>query len=239
MFRKIFVGCVAALGLAGWTASAGGATVFAGTASATFGTPFPTENVFYTGVGTNDFSTGVPAFGAQNNRYLIEGNAFSAAELTPFAVANLTYRNGQTNTGTEVISVPVSFVLSFTSPSGIGAQAFNFTFAFDFTPNGAEPVSNPLNDDLLKVENVQATSSFVYDNKEYTLRLLGFGADPNSLASEFRLPEDQITQSKLWAQIGEPIDIGTPVVPLPAGVWGGLAVLAGVAGVRLRRATAG
>ena len=222
------VACAASLAILSAAGAVSAATTFTGTSSATFGTPTAGFGSVYSGVGTNDFTMGVPVDDtALNNRYLIDGVSFSTDADTTFAVAGLTYRNGRTRTGTDVTSVPVDLLLAFTSPGGIGNQAFNFNFQFNITPNSVDPITDTANDDLLTVQNVQSSTVFTYLGNTYTLRLLGFGSNANQLTSTFRLPEDQTTQSTLWATISAPIEPPpTNAVPLPPAAWAGLGMLA-------------
>lgn len=237
VFRRL--SAVVILGLMG-SSAAGAELIFQGSTTATFGVPPVKPGEWYT-INGNVFTTGLAQFGDGNvNRYQIDGNAFSTTPGTPFAVANLSYHNGQTILNSNVTSAPVLFELDFTMPAEIGKQLFDFNFLFTFTSNNPNvPISDPINDDILTTQNVQATSTFTYDNSIYTLRLLGFGPSPSDLMSSFRLPEDQDTQSTLWAVIGAPIIIEPPVVPLPAAAWAGLSMMGALGAWRLRQRRAG
>lgn len=194
------------------------AAMFVGSTSAEFLTPSPTGGgIVFGGVGTNVFTTGSPLPGASTNIYQVDGLLFDTEANTQFAVANLTYTNGITITGSTVSSVPLDLTLTFTQPSGL-EETFEFTFDFNFTPNTTgDPV---LDADELNIANVFSTTNFNIDGTIFTLRLLGFSSDGgNTIGSTFILPEDATTQSSLFATITESVP-----VPEPSSILGTLVV---------------
>jgi hypothetical protein len=208
-------------------------TIFAGGSAATFGTPTPSVGAYYTGVGTNTFTTGQPFDSASSSNIftIAPVTSFSVGADSPFAVGQLTYTNGLTVAGTGVDSVPVNLLLSFTNPAGL-EETFTFGFLFDFTEN---TTGNPMLDaDTLTPINVFSSTNFMADGQSYTLQLLGFGSSPTSLTPSFVLPENQQVESTLYAQITSSANAPPVETPLPAAGTAGLILMAGV-GLRRRR----
>lgn len=173
---------------------------FTGNSSGTWGTPVPsTPNIVFTGVGTNTFTSGVPAgFGTGPNSLNFIGNAFSTNFDTPFQIGNLTYFNGTTAIGTTPDSVPLNVLLAFTDPSGLN-ENFNFSFNLIDTPNVGTPDENA---DFVFPPNSFSSTSFNFDGQDYTLQLLGFSKDDGTtLVNEFRVRESETDTASLYARI--------------------------------------
>ncbi|NEP61836.1 MAG: PEP-CTERM sorting domain-containing protein [Symploca sp. SIO2G7] len=187
---------------------------FQGMATSTFGTPTPSTGVVFSGVGTNTFSNGTPVTGSSANIFTVDGLNFSTTENTQFAVADLTYTNGQTVTGTNIDTVPVTLSLDFITPS-ISSQSFTFTFDLDLTPNTTgDPV---LDADTLSVVDVFSTTNFNVGGDLFTLKLLGFSNDSGATINNvFTLPEDATTTSQLFASITAATPQGVPEPSLTA-----------------------
>lgn len=190
------------------TAQIATAASFEGAATATFGTPSPDFGVQFTGVGTNEFSTGESFAGSSSNIYSVDGLNFSTTEDSQFAIADLSYTNGQTTLGSTVNTVPLDLTLDFTNPSGL-SETFTYTFDFNFTPNNT---GNPVLDgDTLSVTDVFSNTSFDVGGESFTLEILGFSNDGGAtIGNVFNLPEDDTTTAQLIGQITTP---PTPVTP--------------------------
>ncbi len=181
------------------------ATLFLGDSSGTFESPLVDQSVdpeatFSTekpNPQSETFVLGRPGSGSMPNMLTFWSNSFAAVPEQAFAVGNLTYLNGQTFTGTHVSSVPLSIQLSL-AESAQAQRTFKYTFGFDLTPN-----TNPGGsaDNLLVSDNPQA-QTFKFDQKLYSLALLGFSPDGGATFSRiFEVPEDRTISSTLYAQI--------------------------------------
>jgi hypothetical protein len=232
MNKMITSGLAALTLLVGGVVAPARAGMFAGDTLSTFGAYTPGTNTNInnsstfgpSGASTFTSGTGDP----DRNSLTMTGTNFNADASTAFAVAGLSYHNGQTESGTAATDVAVTIALQFTAPSGFPTQTFDFSFNFDLTPNNYSPPSNPLNDDILTPENVYASNTFTYDGQTYTLHLLGFSSDGgNTITSQFMLPEDQTVTSDLYGEITT--DLGPAAAPEPAtlvmGAMGGLILL--------------
>jgi hypothetical protein len=179
------------------------AATFEGSASAVFGTPTPNSGVEFSGVGTNVFSTGeIFDSSSTANIFAVDGMDFSTTEENQFAIADLSYTNGVTATGSTVDSVPLDLTLDFTTPSGL-SETFTFTFDFNFTANTTgDPV---LDADNLSILDVFSSTNFEVEGQLYTLELLGFSNnDGATISNSFTLPEDATTTSQLLGRISPP-----------------------------------
>lgn len=193
------------------TAQIASAASFEGAATATFGTPNPDFGVEFTGVGTSVFTTGEALSGSSNNVYAVDGLSFSTTEDAQFAIADLSYTNGTTTSGSTVDTVPLDLTLDFTNPSGL-SETFTFTFDFNFTPN---LTGNPVLDgDTLSVMNVFSNTSFDVGGEPFTLEILGFSNDGGAtIGNVFNLPEDDTTAAQLIGQITTAPTSVTPPTP--------------------------
>jgi hypothetical protein len=207
---------------------------FTGTTSAIFEPPIPTAGNVYSGAGTNSISLGNGTDGSKPNSLTLAPEAFDTLESTSFAVAGLTYFNGQTSGNTSTIELPVELTFNFSSPSDF-METFSFSFNLEITPNSYEPLSNPLNDDILTVPTAYAPQSFSSDGTNYYLKLDGFSNDfGNTIVSTFNLPESSTATSTLYAQITA-IPPVAAAAPLPRSAFGGLITLGLLAGSGLVR----
>ena len=195
-----------------------------GTSSGTFGTPNrgANTNSQSSGVGTNTFTFG----GGTPNRFTFSGNSFSTGIDSPFAVGNFTYLNEDTQSGTDVASVPLNIQLGFTNPSGVN-QILGFDLGINTTPNNTgDPV---LDADSVFPVNRFANSSFNVGGTDYTLELIGFSQDGGAtVIDQFILPEGQTTASAAIARITAASNVPEPsstVGLLALGVLGSGAML--------------
>ena len=207
--QSTILGGIAFLSLA----SPSTAQVFSGNSSGIFEEPIPASATF-TGVGTNQFTFGIPSSSVdRSNQLTFTGTDFSTETDTPFEVGTLTYFNGITLlAGVDVELIPFTVTLDFISPENF-AESFTFTFDVEITPNNTgDPV---LDADILTPPSFFPPQTFTFEGEELTLALLGFEQD-GSIVENFVLPENAATTANLIAQINE----SPPKVPEPTAMLG-------------------
>jgi len=216
IIKAVFAGAVFAASALAVRAQA--ATLFVGDSRGSFGAPlidlsvdseamFRVENP---NAQTEAFLLGEPGPNSAPNQLSFTGQKFSTPTQQSFSVGRLTYRNGQTFQGTNVSSVPLGINLNLIQPSQV-QRSFDYQFTFDLTPNNSEIGSA----DSLTISENPAPQTLFVQQEEFSLELLGFSSDNgNTFTRKFQVPEDQSTESTLFAQIS-PVrtDIQQPVVP--------------------------
>ena len=197
-----------AFGLGILASTTSNAALFEGSSSATFGTPDSTG--VYTGVGTNTFTTGSSLPSSSSNIFTVDGLSYSTSEDALFAIADLTYTNGRTYSGSVVDTVPLDIALDFTTPTGI-SELFTFTFDLNVTPNTTG--NAVLDADTLNILNVISSTNFLVASDLFTLQLVGFSDDNGTtISNTFTLPEDETVTSQLYGII----TLANNQVPTPA-----------------------
>ena len=211
------------------------ATFFMGGSSGEFGAPVvdpsvDTEATFSVekpNSETDSFISGEPGEGSMPNKLTFTKKSFAAIPDQIFSIGSLSYRNGQTFSGTNVSSVPISINLSLSEPAQ--TQQFEYSFMFNLTPN-ADASSSA---DSLTISENPAPQTFAIAQEIYSLKVLGFSPDSGvTFTRRFQVPEDQAIDSTLFAQIKRegsvpesPMQPTNPTdVPEPA-FLSGLAVL--------------
>ncbi len=200
---------------------------FIGSSNGTFGTPIidpsvdsePTFSIENPDAQTESFILGEPGNGSMPNKLTFTGTTFSAIPEQVFSVGALSYLNGQTFSGTNVSSVPLSVNLNFLQPA-MTQQTFEYSFAFNLTPNSDQGSSA----DSLTLSSSSAPRTFEIEQKKYSLEILGFSLDNGaSFTQDFQVPEDQVANGILFAQIklasmpSEPTEPANPTdIPEPA-----------------------
>ncbi len=214
------------------------ATFFMGGSTGEFGTPVvdpvvdaeATFSVEKPSFETELFISGEPGAGSMPNKLTFTQKSFSAIPDQIFSVGSLSYLNGQTFSGTNVSSVPISINLSLLEPAQT-QQQFKYSFMFNLTPNAD---TNSSADSLTISEN-PAPQTFTLAQETYSVKVLGFSPDNGvTFTRRFQVPEDQAIDSTLFAQIereepipNSPMQPTDPTdVPEPA-FLSGLVVLGG------------
>ena len=212
------------------------ATFFMGDSNGEFGTPVVDPSVDNEAAfsvekpnsETESFISGEPGDGSMPNKLTFTKKSFAAIPDQIFPVGTLSYLNGQTFSGTNVSSVPISISLSLLEPAQ--TQQFEYSFMFNLTPN-----TDTSSADSLTVSENPAPQIFKLAQETYSLKVLGFSPDNGTtFTRRFQVPEDQAIDSTLFAQINRanaisksPMQPTSPTeVPEPA-FLSGLAVLGG------------
>ncbi len=181
------------------------ATVFTGSSNGTFGTPIidpaidtnATFSIEKPNAQTESFILGEPGNGSMPNKLTFIGENFSTIPGQIFSIGSLSYLNGQTFSGTNVSSVPLSVDLNFLQPA-MAQQKFEYSFAFNLTPNSEQSSSA----DTLTLSNNPTPRTFEIEQAKYSLEVLGFSLDNGtSFTQDFQVPEDQVANGFLFAQI--------------------------------------
>ena len=181
------------------------ATFFMGGSTGEFGTPVvdpsvDTEATFSVqkpDAETESFVSGEAGDGSMPNKLTFTKKSFSAIPDQIFSVGNLSYLNGQTFSGTNVSSVPISINLSLLEPTKT-QQQFEYSFTFNLTPNADISTSA----DSLTISKNPAPQTFTLAQETYSVKVLGFSPDNGvTFIRRFQVPEDQAIDSTLFAQI--------------------------------------
>lgn len=222
------------------------ATFFMGDSGGEFGTPTvdssvdseATFSVEKPNPETATFVSGESSNGSMPNKLTFVQTSFSAIPDQIFSIGSLSYLNGQTFSGTNVSSVPISINLSLLEPVQT-QQQFKYSFMFDLTPN-ADTQSSA---DVLAISENPVPQTFTLAQETYSLEVLGFSPDNGAtFTRRFQVPEDQAVDSTLFAQIRlkestptSPMQPPAPTeVPEPA-FLSGLIVLGGAIALRKKR----
>jgi VPDSG-CTERM motif len=99
--------------------------------------------------------------------------------------------------------------MAFSDPAGLNGM-FQFTFAVNETANNYWPTDNPLNDDFISFPSSFSSETITIGGITYTLRLLGFGSNPDNLVSQFRSSEGDVNSTLLWGKITTEMPVGVP-----------------------------
>jgi len=155
-----------------------------------------------------------------------------------FTIGQLEHFNEEIYRGTAARSAGLNINMSFSDPALLNCT-FNLNFAINETLNITR--SSPVDDDIITFSSSFASNSFEIDGIEYTLQLLGFGADPNHLLNYFQTPEGSSNRALLWGRITTsdppPPEPPPEPVPEPSTVLLLGAGLAGLAGFRKRHSS--
>jgi hypothetical protein len=200
-----------------WAATVFTGSSFTGSSHGAFGTPVidtlidanATFSIEKPNAQSESFILGEPGNGSMPNKLTFVGTTFSTMPEQVFSVGSLSYLNGQTFSGTNVSSVPLGVSLNFLQP-GPTQQQFQYSFAFNLTPNSDQSSSA---DNLTLSEN-PAPQTFEFEQAKYNLKILGFSVDNGvTFTRDFQVPEDQIANGVLLAQIKLASLSSSPIEP--------------------------
>lgn len=147
---------------------------------------------------------------------LVVGEAFQLGQLRHF--------NQPIEFGTHATAVDLTINLEFSDPSGLD-DSFLFTFSINETLN-----SPTLQDDYIFFPSSFPCETCDIGGTQYTLELLGFGLDADSLEGQFQSPEGGTNRTLLWARIT------TRPIPAPGALLLGAMGTGLVGWLRRRRA---
>lgn len=129
-----------------------------------------------------------------------------------FLLGTLTHSNGNNAIGTSPSAADLIVNLSFSDPEDLN-ETFQFTLDIDSTINSATPVTNAANNDMISIE------TFEIEGVAYTLELMGFGLDENSLLPSLDTTETVSNATQLWATVHSNYAIaGNNAVPIPGSI---------------------
>jgi hypothetical protein len=150
-------------------AIASGPLPLSGTISGTFTDPQPNDTT-YTGVGTNSFTYGEPAFG-NPNQLTMDGDSISTLTGSDFALGRLSYFNGSTYDGTHSDSVELNLdiILSAPVPTSITLPVTLDLLSTENSTGAADPDADYVSAVLTSLP------LFVANGTTYQLQLVGFG----------------------------------------------------------------
>ncbi|WP_081694812.1 MULTISPECIES: choice-of-anchor K domain-containing protein [Planktothrix] len=146
------------------------------------------------GGGSNKFSLGTPEFASFVQ---FDGNTFSTGTDARFELGTLTYRNGETEAGSEPTGdIPLEITLSVTQPES-SPQTFNFAIKNQVTENTTD--NAVLDADRLLFSDAGLSKERIkVAGAEYTLDLFGFTSDDGkSTIGQFDSPENTIATAAL------------------------------------------
>ncbi len=118
-----------------------------------------------------------------------------------FTIGELRHFNRPIWGGTQVLEATLAVGFTFSDPAGL-QQEFQLSTAVNETPNVvSDPISAPINDDIITFANVGATEQFSYNGVPYLFELLGFGPNSSSIGTDFRSPEGMDNASFVFGRI--------------------------------------
>lgn len=142
-----------------------------GASAGTFFNASGPSGMVVSGLGTADFSWGVPLFGSANELGF-SGGSFAVETGDAFSFGTLSYSNGTTYLGSEATGVGFQVTLNLSTPVLI--ESFDFHFDLLTTPNfGLDPLADA---DIVRLNSGFSSESFAYAGEIYTLEFLGFGS---------------------------------------------------------------
>lgn len=147
---------------------------------------------------------------------------FTVVEGDAFEIGQLRHYNQFLVAGTNVIAADLTVNMTFSNPAHF--FPFSTTLGVDETSN--VPV---LQDDIISFAGTLPSTSFVAGDRLYTLDILGFGPDAETITSQLVSPEDGTNSTLIWGRL-----TSVPVVPAPGALLlGGLGT--GLVGLLRRR----
>lgn len=166
---------------------------------------------------SSDYQSGLGYEGISNLNIGV-GDIFNIGELTHF---------NQTIYDYGLIGENAEFSLNLDfGDNSIGSQNFNFAFSIDETPNKQEVCpyqteeGKGCSDQITWDFSIDQENSFMYENEEYSLELVGFGQDLASkgIVNEFISQEGRNNSANLFARLVK-VD-KTQDIPEPASLLG-------------------
>lgn len=148
---------------------------------------------------------------------------FTVVEGSAFEIGQLRHYNEFLIAGTNVVAADLTINIDFTNPA-IDDVLLTMTLGVDETSN--VPV---LQDDIISLSGVLPSTQFVADGRVYTLDILGFGPNAESITNQLVSEEDGSSATLVWGQL-----TSVPVIPAPGALLlGGLGT--GLVGLLRRR----
>lgn len=175
-----------------WTGTAGGSSVnYVNNVAVSYGNGLEDQVLWGSPAGSGQSGLGFTGIAPAPVTFGI-GDAFEIGQLQHF--------NNPIYAGTAASSAFLTISMSFSDPASL-TGSFDFTFAIDETPNAPGP---PYSDDHITFPSSYAAETFVINNVNYTLQLLGFGNSADNLITTFSSPEGGTNATQLWGSITTP-----------------------------------
>ncbi len=200
------------------------AALFTGTSSGSWNLPaetFGAEVLDANGGTNNRIEWGIPVNNSNKNSLQYDSLNFNVDENSSFALGDLTYFNGAVDSTSHNFDGDFSLdVEIFVNNSIPNSETFSYTFNIFQTLNETgDPVLD--GDKLSFLTNELTGNTFSLDSVDYTLKLLGFSNDGgNTTLSEWNLPENDETNSLLYAEIIAAQRVPEPTVLVGLGMLG-------------------
>ena len=179
-------------------------TTVAGSSSGSFVNPQGPSGMVTTGVGTANFTWGVPLSASTTSSSLsFAASDFAAATEEEFSLGTLTFVNGTITPQSDADAVELKVDISFSTQEGV-VQSFVYNLELIDTPN-ITGTSQEAQADIVKLSSLYSSSVFTVDGVAYTVKLT-FGnliSETGGFTerSQFFVYEGQSASAELVAKI--------------------------------------